>query len=180
MTAWLLEARVCTYDTPVSGSRLAPGCFSRSLAERYPPLRWHHDGAHGIGVAVAHRDTPDALELTFRIDGDAPMARRVVELVEAGQLTEFSVGFGYRHSARVRGRITFANLDETSIVYRGACSGTRVLSLVPVVDPARALTDEEREADEVLAMVDRRVGAGRSFDPVEYWVGESERRARVG
>lgn len=137
-----IEARVIRYeDRPDSfGTIWARGVFTESLNRRLPVLAWAHDWAEPIGKGVSWRDGADGPYVTFRIsDPDAvPRARQAIAQLAEGTLTDVSVGF-FNAQRRdpteaerkrwpgVREIIERAELDEVSIVLRGAVEGAEVV-----------------------------------------------------
>lgn len=130
-------ARVVAYDTIDDyGTRFTPGVFTESLGERMPVLAWSHDWGEPIGRATDHDDRDDGLYMTFHLsDPDAvPRARQARAQLGDGTLTDVSVGFMRRASRDAEDEegvvdITKADLDEVSIVLRGAVPGAQILSV---------------------------------------------------
>lgn len=135
-------ARVLNYDVLDDyGTMFAPGCFAESLAQRLPTFAWSHDWAEPIGRAVSYDDTADGLTIEFELDDPAavPRAAQALEQLRSGTLSEFSVGFRRLADEEVpaeavggrRGvyRITKGQLDEVSVVLRGAVPGTALVGM---------------------------------------------------
>lgn len=136
-------ARAVTYDIVDDyGSVFVRGVFNESLERRLPVIAWAHDWSEPIGRATAWEERDDGLYLTGVLsDPDAvPRARQAMAQLGDGTITDVSVGFSgtVRRSPtedelkRWPGAtevITRADLDETSMVLRGAVPGAKVLSL---------------------------------------------------
>lgn len=119
-----------------------PGVFSRSLDERPPTLAWGHNWQDPIGRAVSWTDSADGPIVQFRLDDfeDVPQARRAFSQVNSGTIDDCSVGFSNLTSRaptpseleQFPGAVEMmvdADLDETSLVLRGAVPGAKVLAL---------------------------------------------------
>lgn len=120
--------------------------FDRSLQERLPTLAWGHDWKNPIGRAVDYETTDQGPVVRFRLDDfDAvPEARRAYAQVQSGTIDDCSVGFSNvtrrdRNQMTKEERDSFgpkateiiedADLDETSLVLRGAVPGAKVLAV---------------------------------------------------
>lgn len=124
------------------GSLWAADTFDESLARRMPTLCWAHDWGEPLGPAVDYRTGPDGPEIDFTFsDLDAvPMARRAHAQVTDGTIRDCSVGF-WNVQRRdptdderakypgIREVITRADLDEVSLVLRGAVPGAKVMAV---------------------------------------------------
>lgn len=121
------------------GSLWLPGCFNDSMNERMPVICWGHDWTEPVGRAVDWSDQPHGLIITGQLDdpNDVPRARQAWSQLRSGTLGDLSVGFS--HTMRreptpdevqqfpgVREVIESAQLDEVSIVLRGAVPGAQV------------------------------------------------------
>lgn len=137
----VLTAVVLRYDVVDSyRTRFRPGVFARSLEERMPQLVWAHDWAEPIGKAIGHYDDGERLQMTFQLDDfDAvPRAKQAYAQLKSGSLGEFSVGFMRLADApppdadlRRMGVVDIVEgeLDEVSVVLRGAVPGTKLLNV---------------------------------------------------
>lgn len=117
------------------GTQFVKGTFTESLEERLPVIAWAHSWDEPIGRATGFRETDEGLYLTARLDvgGKVPRADQAYEQMRSGTLTDVSVGF-MRVAAEdddERGVtvITKAELDEVSVVLRGAVPGAKVLAV---------------------------------------------------
>lgn len=157
------------------GSMWDPHCFDAYAQKRMPVLCWAHSWADPIGVAVSYTPSDEGPTVRFKFDDfDAvPQAKRAFAQVKSGTIGDCSVGFSNttrrdpteeERSAHPGAKefIVSAELDETSLVLRGAVPGAKVVALrsagvtaeVPVefvVDLARKkaageITQEEAEA----------------------------------
>lgn len=119
-----------------------PGVFDRALQERPPTLAWSHDWSDPIGRAVYSEDSPDGPVVRFRLDDfDAvPRARQAFAQVQSGTIDDCSVGFSHLTSRRptpedltkfpgATEMMEDADLDEVSLVLRGAVPGAKVLAM---------------------------------------------------
>jgi len=162
------------------GSVFLPDAFDASLAKRMPTLVWAHDWSEPLGPATGYTVSEDGPTVDFAFsDFDAvPMARRAHAQVADGTIVDCSVGFWNTERrpptkdeetkwAGAREVIVAADLDEVSLVLRGAVPGAKVLavragqvSVDAVVEIAKRkaageLTDEEAKAAiELLAHAD--------------------------
>lgn len=158
------------------GSLWAADAFDEALSKRLPTLCWSHDWAEPLGPAVDFRTGADGPEIDFTFsDFEAvPTARRAHAQVLDRTIQDCSVGFSaaekrkptsdeLRQYPGITEVITRADLDEVSLVLRGAVPGAKVVSVRgavvdfdAVVEIARRkvagdLTDEEaRVAVELL------------------------------
>lgn len=123
------------------GSVFTPDCFDRSLAERAPVLCWSHDWSDPIGHATGHTTGDAGPSVSFAFDDfDAvPQARRAHAQVASGTITDCSVGFSNTKRRNptadeeakwpgCREVIFDADLDEVSLVLRGAVPGAKVVA----------------------------------------------------
>jgi HK97 family phage prohead protease len=125
------------------GSVFMPGTFDESLGRRAPVLCWAHEWEDPLGPYLAHRaDTDGApiVDFAFSDFEAVPQSRRAHAQVGDGTIVDCSVGFSNteRRSPTedevklwpgVREVITRADLDEVSLVLRGAVPGAKVLSM---------------------------------------------------
>lgn len=126
------------------GSVWMADCFDEHLAQRLPALVWAHNWSDPIGRGVDFRTSSDGPDVIFEFDDfDAvPQARRAWVQVRSGTIRDCSVGFMVPTGGRreptsdeqrqwpgVREVITKAELDEVSLVLRGAVPGARVLAV---------------------------------------------------
>lgn len=167
------------------GTRFVKGCFADSLEERLPVIAWAHSWADPIGRATGYRDADEGLYLTARLDVGQGIGRadQALAQLRSGTLTDVSVGF-MRLADRTADdgveEIVKAELDEVSVVLRGAVPGAAVMAgsvrdargqVVPeaelinlakrVADPNDDLTvDEAKAALAILATDDSPSGGG--------------------
>jgi HK97 family phage prohead protease len=124
------------------GSLWAADAFDEAMSVRLPTLCWSHDWAEPLGPAVGYRSGADGPEIDFVFsDFDAvPMARRAHAQVGDGTIQDCSVGFSaavkraptsdeVRQYPGITEVITRADLDEVSLVLRGAVPGAKVVSV---------------------------------------------------
>lgn len=126
------------------GSVWMADCFDEALAQRLPALVWAHDWSNPIGRGVDYRTSGDGPDVIFEFDDfDAvPTARRAYVQTKSGTIRDCSVGFSVPSGGRreptpdeqakwpgVREVITRAELDEVSLVLRGAVPGAKVLAV---------------------------------------------------
>lgn len=138
-----VELRVIRpYTTDDYGSVWMPDAFDASLEVRLPTLAWGHDWKEPLGRATSFVTSSEGPLITFRFDDfDAvPRARQAYAQVKSGTIDDCSVGFSnvtrrpLTQDERVRWPnaleiIERADLDEVSLVLRGAVPGARVESL---------------------------------------------------
>ena len=132
------------------GTQFQRGTFTASLEERLPVIAWAHDWAEPLGRVTAYRETDEGLHLTARLDigQGIPRADQAYTQLRSGTLTDVSVGF-MRVSSEDRDgytMITKAELDEVSVVLRGAVPGAKVLAV------RSARTGEQVDLDAVVAI----------------------------
>lgn len=141
------DCRAIAYGGPPDsyGSIWAPGCANKALALRLPVVAWAHDWRSPIGKAKSYSDRPDGLYLTCRLDvdgPDVPLARQAYAQLKSGTLTDVSVGFTVPTGGRrdptpgelaafptAKEVITAAEVDEVSLVLRGAVPGAEVVGV---------------------------------------------------
>lgn len=131
------------YTTDEYGSVWLPDVFDEALTQRMPTLAWGHDWKEPIGRAVSFEtSSTDGPLVTFRFDDfDAvPRARQALAQVQSGTIDDCSVGFSntsrrpptdeerrlYPGCVEI---IEKADLDEVSLVLRGAVPGAKVEGL---------------------------------------------------
>lgn len=137
-----VEAVVLTYGVIDDyNTMFAPGVFAESLQARMPRMVWSHSWDDPIGRWVDYRDTDTELTLIGELDDfeAVPRARQAAAQLASGTIDQFSVGFMREAEENVepdevegvRGivRILKGQLDEASLVLRGAVPGTRLLSV---------------------------------------------------
>lgn len=155
------------------GTRFVPGVFNDSLEQRLPVIAWAHDWSEPIGRATGWREDPDVgLYITCRLDlsPDVPRGRQAHEQMRSETLTDVSVGF-WRIADRTADdgvtEITRGDLDEVSVVLRGAVPGAKVLAVrsarsgemidmdavVAIAKKKSAGEITEAEADEALRLL---------------------------
>ncbi len=123
------------------GSVFTPDCFDRSLGQRAPVLCWAHDWSDPIGHATGHTTSDAGPRVSFAFDDfeAVPTARRAHAQVSSGTITDCSVGFSNTKRRDptddelaqwpgVREVIFEADLDEVSLVLRGAVPGAKVVA----------------------------------------------------
>lgn len=124
------------------GSLWAPGVFQRSLAERMPTFAFGHSWSDPIGRAIGQRDSDEGQWVTMRLDLDeaVPRALQAHAQMKSGTLDDVSVGFSNvtrreptdderRDYPGVLEVIEDADLDEVSVVLRGAVPGAKVMAV---------------------------------------------------
>lgn len=124
------------------GSMWMPDAFDESLATRLPTLVWAHEWEEPLGPAVGFRIGDNGPEVDFVFsDFDAvPIARRAHAQVADGTIRDCSVGFWdaqrrdptedeEKQYPGIREVILKAQLDEVSLVLRGAVPGAKVLAV---------------------------------------------------
>ena len=145
------------------GTIWTPDVFDEALAKRGPVLCWSHDWSDPLGPMAEYRtgDGGPEIDFTFSDFEAVPQARRAHAQVEDGTITDCSVGFSrseWREATDAdikkwpgaREVITKAELDEVSLVLRGAVPGAKVLSV---------RSSAEVDLDAVVALA-KRVAAG--------------------
>ncbi|MGK2947930.1 MAG: HK97 family phage prohead protease, partial [Acidimicrobiales bacterium] len=158
------------------GSLWAADAFDESLATRLPTLCWAHDWSEPLGPGVDYEtsDEGPAIRFLFSDFEAVPIARRAHAQVADGTIQDCSVGFygATRRDPTDDERITYpgvreviekAQLDEVSLVLRGAVPGAKVLAVrgakVAVdaaVDLARRIAEGEitkEQAHEALDLL---------------------------
>lgn len=142
------------------GTQFRRGTFTKSLEQHLPVIAWAHSWDEPIGRATGFREADEGLYLTARLDigGSVPRADQAHEQMRSGTLTDVSIGF-IRHASEQEGDvvvITEADLDEVSVVLRGAVPGAKVLA----VRSARAAGLDFEDAMEIA----KRKAAGELSD----------------
>jgi HK97 family phage prohead protease len=156
------------------GSLWMADAFDKSLATRMPTLCWSHDWSEPLGPALSYATSDDGPSIDFAFsDFDAvPMARRAHAQVMDGTIQDCSVGF-YAAQRRdptedevkaypgIREVILEAQLDEVSLVLRGAVPGAKVLAargakvaVDAAVELARRVTEGELTQAEAKTALD--------------------------
>jgi HK97 family phage prohead protease len=157
------------------GSLWEADTFDAYAQTRLPVLCWAHSWADPLGPGVSYNPGPNGPTVRFKFSSfeDVPRARQAFSQVNDGTIRDCSVGFSntkrrdptddeMAQYPGVREVIFEAELDEVSLVLRGAVPGAKVVAFrsanvtaeVPVefvVDLARKkaageITQEEAEA----------------------------------
>lgn len=156
------------------GSLWMADAFDESLATRLPTLCWAHDWSEPLGPGVDYETSDDGPTVRFRFsDLDAvPIARRAHAQVSDGTIQDCSVGFWdakrrepteaeSKKYPGVKEVILKAQLDEVSLVLRGAVPGAKVVAVrgakVAVdaaVDLARRVQEGEITQEQAKAALD--------------------------
>lgn len=140
------------------GTRFIKGVFNESLEQRLPVIAWAHDWSEPIGRATGWSETDEGLFIAGRLDlaGSVERAKQAHEQMRSGTLTDVSVGF-WRLADRTADdgvtEITRGDLDEVSVVLRGAVPGAKVMAV------RSARTGEMVPVDSVVAIAEK-VAAG--------------------
>lgn len=150
------------------GSLWKANAFDESLSTRLPTLCWAHDWSEPLGPGVSFVAGRGGPKVSFNFsDFEAvPRARQAYAQVKDGTIGDCSVGFSdtqrraptdderAKHPG-IKEVIERANLDEISLVLRGAVPGAKVLS----VRSARMADGSELDA-EFLIELGKKVAAG--------------------
>lgn len=161
------------------GSVFMPDTFDASLDTRLPTLAWTHSWNEPIGRAMGWSADGDLRSIEFRFDDfdDVPTARRAWRQCQPGPngepatIDDCSVGFSNTKRREptddelerwpgAREIITQADLDEVSLVLRGAVPGAKVLSLRSRDGRVASV------AEDVVMDVARKVAAGEMTQDV--------------
>ncbi len=140
------------------GTRFVKGAFTESIEERLPTIAWAHDWSEPVGRAVSYRETDEGLFITARLDIGQGIARadQAYAQLKSGTLDDVSIGF-WRLADRTADdgvtEIVKGDLDEVSVVLRGAVPGAKVMAV------RSARTGEMVEVDSVVAIAEK-VAAG--------------------
>lgn len=177
------EVLAVAYDVEDDyGTRFVKGVFNDSLEERLPVIAWAHDWSEPIGRATGWSETDEGLFITGRLDlgGHVERAKQAHEQMRSGTLTDVSVGF-WRLADRTADdgvtEIVKGDLDEVSVVLRGAVPGAKVMAVrsartgeqvdldavVAIAAKKAAGEIDQATADEALAML----SSGTGTPPVE-------------
>lgn len=133
------------------GTRFVKGAFTESIEARLPTIAWAHDWSEPVGRAVSYRETDEGLFITARLDIGQGIARadQAYAQLKSGTLDDVSIGF-WRLADRTAEdgvtEITKGDLDEVSVVLRGAVPGAKVLAV------RSARTGEQVDLDAVVAI----------------------------
>lgn len=116
------------------GTIFAKGVFNESLDQRLPVIAWAHSWDEPIGRATGWSETDEGLTIRGRLDlgGGVPRATQALEQMRSGTLTDVSVGFWRLADEQTpdgHTLITKGDLDEVSVVLRGAVPGATVLAV---------------------------------------------------
>lgn len=133
------------------GTRFVKGAFTESIEARLPTIAWAHDWSEPVGRAISYRETDEGLFITARLDIGQGIARadQTYAQLRSGTLGDVSIGF-WRLADRTADdgvtEIVKGELDEVSVVLRGAVPGARVLAV------RSARTGEQVDLDAVVAI----------------------------
>lgn len=140
------------------GTRFVKGAFTESIEARLPTIAWAHDWSEPVGRAVSYRETDEGLFITARLDIGQGIARadQAYAQLKSGTLDDVSIGF-WRLADRTAEdgvtEIVEGDLDEVSVVLRGAVPGAKVMAV------RSARTGEMIAVDSVVAIAEK-VAAG--------------------
>lgn len=156
------------------GTVWLPGCFTRSLQRKLPPVLMHHDTKILVGRVTGYRDTPTAMQMTIRLaDPSAvPDARAAQSLLREGVID--GVSFFYDLDKPTEQNVTLqrsrfggapcfksVTLNEVSFVTIPSVPGARVLAV-------RSAATEEELTPEELDEIERMIAVG--YPPAELSV----------
>lgn len=156
------------------GSLWNPRAFDESLQKRLPTLCWAHDWSEPLGPALDFELSDDGPQVRFRFSDfeSVPQARRAHAQVLDGTIQDCSVGFWNvqrrdptdderEQYPGIMEVIEKADLDEVSLVLRGAVPGAKVLAVrspkvavEAALDLARRVSEGEITTDEAKAALD--------------------------
>jgi HK97 family phage prohead protease len=165
------------------GSFWMPDAFDESLGRRLPTLCWAHDWSEPLGPAVAFRAGANGPEVDFVFSEfeAVPMARRAHTQVNDGTIRDCSVGF-WNAKRRdptdeeraaypgIREVIERAELDEVSLVLRGAVPGAKVLAVrsgAATIDMDAFMEIARRKAAGELTDAEAKAAIGLLADEVD-------------
>ncbi len=173
------EAIVSVFgNVDLGGDRIAPGAFSKSLAEWQAtgdpiPVIWNHmwdnPDAHIGAIDPADAvETAAGLQVKGRIDLDNPLAAQVYRLLSQRRVKEFSFGYNVRDSRVEKGVNELLDLDviEVGPTLKGMNPATELLAvkaLAAVTEATDAAVEEVAEAAAVEEVA----------EAAAYLVGES-------
>jgi HK97 family phage prohead protease len=138
-----VRLQILTYRVVDSwGSLWLPGCLDETLNERMPQICWAHQWEEPLGRGFKWEpgDSGPFVEFYFDDFDAVPEARRAYAQVQSGTIDDCSVGFDWDYRWRpptdeekalypgVREVIERAELNEVSLVLRGAVPGAKVLA----------------------------------------------------
>lgn len=171
----IFTARAVSYNRADDmGSVWLPACFTASLNKRLPVIAWSHTWEEPIGRATSWRDTTTGPEVTARLDNSpaVPRALQAIAQIASGTLTDVSVGFSnakrrrptaaeYQRWPGAEEIITSADMDELSLVLRGAVPDAELISM----RSSRRELDRELLAGRITrAQHSAWLGLGRELD----------------
>jgi uncharacterized protein len=178
------EAIVSTYDVDRQGDVVAPGAFSKTLADwrsagRRVPLHWDHSSEPEDIVGYVDpsdmEETKAGLTVKGKVDLETERGREAWRLLKAN-----SVGFSFGYLAtksheRGDGVRVLDEIDifEVTITPAPANNRTRVLGLKSASDAAVA----ENEFNMLKAVFDRVDQRQRRDEELEKLIGEVEAKA---
>ncbi|GAA2046320.1 hypothetical protein GCM10009800_37370 [Nocardiopsis rhodophaea] len=156
----VFEAIVATYDKDSVGDKIAPGAFTKTLAEWTVkgdpiPVIWSHKwtdlDAH-IGVVEDAKETPEGLWVKARLDLDEPKAAKAYKLLKGRRVTQFSFGYevpegGGEWVEGKDGRPGYVALNEIKLFEVGPClvGANQSTSLQAVKTPNGVSEERVRE-----------------------------------
>ena len=148
------------------GSIWSHDTFDASLSRRLPTLVWAHNWSEPLGRATGYRTSPRGPEIDFTFSDfdDVPTARRAYSQVRDGTIRDCSVGFSnvkrrdlsqseQRQFPSAKEVITRAQLDEVSLVLRGAVPGAEVVGVRGTRQATGPITDAD--VREAIAIAER-------------------------
>lgn len=174
------------------GSVWLPSTFDRAMAARMaadehdtPALCWSHDWADPIGHGIDYRASENGPEIDFELDDfDAvPRAKQADAQVRSKTIRDCSVGFfdAKRREPTPEEKVRWpgafeiieeADLDETSLVLRGAVPGAKVagirgakVDLDALVEIAKRKSAGELTDEQARAAVELLTEASESDPP---------------
>lgn len=142
------SARAVNYGVRDSyGTSWTEGVFKDSLAGGLPPVLWGHDRNDPIGRVTGYREDSTGLDIDVELDDfeAVPRAKQAYAQLRSGTMKEFSFAFARGEDRadpvlKNTTQITRADVDEFSLVMKGAVPGTGnvVVRSAPIVDTRSA------------------------------------------
>jgi uncharacterized protein len=132
------EGFASTYGEDLTGDRILPGAFTKSLeARKKVPLLWNHQTSDVIGSVQSMTEEPSGLRVKARLNLDAMKAREAYSLLKAGDISGLSIGFtigDFKYASKGIREIKSLDLYEVSLVAIPANPQARIQSVKSAAD----------------------------------------------
>lgn len=178
------------------GTLWLPSCFNAGLEERMPTILYGHDWTsleHVLGQGIDYQDTPEGCQVLIEFaDPELVSGARLAMTLSAPPnpiLSDVSVGFdrqewtalddltAEQRAAGAKEAMVRAQMDELSLVIRGAVNGAQMRDRRSWVIDGTVLTEPVQPAEPVRATKPLEVHVGNSTIDIDALIALAKRKA---